>query len=415
MRNDDRSQRRPDGSIAMTDRPLSSRRGSCCVSPDAEGARPRLSDGCWVATGRRSRAAAGKTRVPLPEPRRRHAERGRVRAPIALDAARGVPRGDGLDSRAARSGWGRRRFDARRQAGARGDRRRLLDGPDRGHQPPVRPVREGDRLCHRRRAQAGRQGLSRTRPPRSSSPARSSSRRRPARSRSTIRWCGGATFPGANWRHPEGPESYDRRQGRLSGRPGLLGRRRRLRPMGRQAAAHRGRVGVRRARRQGPDAIRLGRRIAARRQVAGQYLARALPRRRTRPRTASPGRPRSARSRPMASACTTWRATSGNGVPTGIGRATTSARRGTRQGPASSFDPDEPGVPKRVQRGGSFLCSDQYCTRYLPGRAGKGAVDSARLARRIPLRAVAQRTPAVTVAGRPGAGGSSRELNARAP
>jgi sulfatase modifying factor 1 len=46
-------------------------------------------------------------------------------------------------------------------------------------------------------------------------------------------------------------------------------------------------------------------------------------------------------------------------------------------GPQSSYDPDEPGVPKRVQRGGSFLCSDQYCTRYLPGARGKGASDSA--------------------------------------
>jgi sulfatase modifying factor 1 len=45
-------------------------------------------------------------------------------------------------------------------------------------------------------------------------------------------------------------------------------------------------------------------------------------------------------------------------------------------GPTSSYDPDEPGAKKRVQRGGSFLCSDQYCTRYLPGARGKGAVDS---------------------------------------
>jgi formylglycine-generating enzyme required for sulfatase activity len=46
------------------------------------------------------------------------------------------------------------------------------------------------------------------------------------------------------------------------------------------------------------------------------------------------------------------------------------------QGPSSGFDPDEPGIKKRVQRGGSFLCCDQYCTRYLPGARGKGAVDS---------------------------------------
>jgi formylglycine-generating enzyme required for sulfatase activity len=46
------------------------------------------------------------------------------------------------------------------------------------------------------------------------------------------------------------------------------------------------------------------------------------------------------------------------------------------QGPPSSHDPLEPGTPKRVQRGGSFLCSDLYCTRYLPGSRGKGATDS---------------------------------------
>ncbi len=42
------------------------------------------------------------------------------------------------------------------------------------------------------------------------------------------------------------------------------------------------------------------------------------------------------------------------------------------KGPASSRDPDEPGVPKRVQKGGSFLCTDEYCGRYLPGTRGKG-------------------------------------------
>lgn len=42
------------------------------------------------------------------------------------------------------------------------------------------------------------------------------------------------------------------------------------------------------------------------------------------------------------------------------------------QGPADSFDPNEPGVPKRVQRGGSFLCTEQYCTRYMVGTRGKG-------------------------------------------
>jgi formylglycine-generating enzyme required for sulfatase activity len=42
------------------------------------------------------------------------------------------------------------------------------------------------------------------------------------------------------------------------------------------------------------------------------------------------------------------------------------------QGPVDSFDPAEPAVAKRVQKGGSFLCTDQYCSRYMPGARGKG-------------------------------------------
>jgi sulfatase modifying factor 1 len=42
------------------------------------------------------------------------------------------------------------------------------------------------------------------------------------------------------------------------------------------------------------------------------------------------------------------------------------------QGPETSYDPDEPGIPKRVQKGGAFLCTDQYRTRYMPGSRGKG-------------------------------------------
>jgi len=34
------------------------------------------------------------------------------------------------------------------------------------------------------------------------------------------------------------------------------------------------------------------------------------------------------------------------------------------QGPADSIDPDEPGAQKRVTRGGSYLCSDLYCAGY---------------------------------------------------
>ncbi|AUD03793.1 formylglycine-generating enzyme family protein [Spirosoma pollinicola] len=46
------------------------------------------------------------------------------------------------------------------------------------------------------------------------------------------------------------------------------------------------------------------------------------------------------------------------------------------QGPSDSYDPDEPDAIKRVQRGGSFLCSDEYCIRYKAGSRGKGEVSS---------------------------------------
>lgn len=46
------------------------------------------------------------------------------------------------------------------------------------------------------------------------------------------------------------------------------------------------------------------------------------------------------------------------------------------QGPAEAFDPDEPGTPpnapKRVIRGGSFLCNEDYCMSYRPS-ARRGA------------------------------------------
>jgi formylglycine-generating enzyme required for sulfatase activity len=46
------------------------------------------------------------------------------------------------------------------------------------------------------------------------------------------------------------------------------------------------------------------------------------------------------------------------------------------KGPASSNDPDEPGVPKRVMRGGSFLCNDGYCSSYRSSARMKSSPDS---------------------------------------
>ena len=46
-------------------------------------------------------------------------------------------------------------------------------------------------------------------------------------------------------------------------------------------------------------------------------------------------------------------------------------------GPSDALDPEEPGIKKKVQRGGSFLCTEQYCTRYMVGTRGKGDYRSA--------------------------------------
>lgn len=47
------------------------------------------------------------------------------------------------------------------------------------------------------------------------------------------------------------------------------------------------------------------------------------------------------------------------------------------QGPDAPYDPAEPGEKKRVHKGGSFLCSDQYCTRFMVGTRGKGEESTA--------------------------------------
>ena len=45
-------------------------------------------------------------------------------------------------------------------------------------------------------------------------------------------------------------------------------------------------------------------------------------------------------------------------------------------GPETSFDPQEPGIVKRVQRGGSFMCSDEYCVGYRVSARMKGEEDT---------------------------------------
>ena len=45
--------------------------------------------------------------------------------------------------------------------------------------------------------------------------------------------------------------------------------------------------------------------------------------------------------------------------------------------PDSSWNPSEPGEEMRGHRGGSFLCFDQYCTRFRVGTHGRGEMRTA--------------------------------------
>jgi formylglycine-generating enzyme required for sulfatase activity len=56
--------------------------------------------------------------------------------------------------------------------------------------------------------------------------------------------------------------------------------------------------------------------------------------------------------------------------------AETGAAARNPQGPAAPFDPAEPSEKKKVHRGGSYLCTDQYCSRYMVGTRGKGEIST---------------------------------------
>ncbi len=43
--------------------------------------------------------------------------------------------------------------------------------------------------------------------------------------------------------------------------------------------------------------------------------------------------------------------------------------------PDTAYDPADPAVPKHVVKGGSYLCSDDYCFRYRPAARSPGPVD----------------------------------------
>lgn len=46
------------------------------------------------------------------------------------------------------------------------------------------------------------------------------------------------------------------------------------------------------------------------------------------------------------------------------------------EGPGNSYDPDEQTVPKKIVRGGSFLCNDSYCSGYRVAARMKSSADT---------------------------------------
>lgn len=69
----------------------------------------------------------------------------------------------------------------------------------------------------------------------------------------------------------------------------------------------------------------------------------------------------------------------GNGAVIGIKTTTIQAWQELQRipwGPSTSYDPDEPYVPKKVSRGGFLMCNDSYCSGYLVARRMKSSADS---------------------------------------
>jgi formylglycine-generating enzyme required for sulfatase activity len=116
-------------------------------------------------------------------------------------------------------------------------------------------------------------------------------------------------------------------------------------------------------------------------RTGGKWMANTYPGRfptRTRRRTASLPPPPWARSRPTATACTTWQETWWEWCATGTDPATMPPPCATRR--------DRPAGPSACRRVARFLCSDQYCARYMPGGRGKGEPDAAHEPPGLPLR-----------------------------
>ena len=170
----------------------------------------------------------------------------------------------------------------------------------------------------------------------------------------------------------------------LSGRARRVCRCRGVRGVGRPAAADRSRMGIRRARRAVGEPLRVGQRAHAARRAPAPTFTRARSRCTTTGADGFAGR-RAGRavSRRTRTGSSTSPATSGNGSSDWYrpdyyahARRGRRRRRAIRAAPTTRSIRRSPARAKRVQRGGSFLCTDQYCSRYMVGTRGKSEVST---------------------------------------
>ena len=193
-----------------------------------------------------------------------------------------------------------------------------------------------------------------------------------------------AYVPGASWLHPWGPESsidglddHPVVHVNFEDATGVL-------RLGGEEASHRGRMGARRPRRARRRRIRVGGRAHPRRPAHGQHLARRVP-------DGEPARDGFEWTAPVRSfppngyglyqmAGNVWEWTSDfyearHRVPGGCCGPAKNPRGGV---PEKSLDPALPGsfIPRRVTKGGSFLCAPNYCRRYRPAARMAQPVDT---------------------------------------
>ena len=186
--------------------------------------------------------------------------------------------------------------------------------------------------------------------------------------------------PGADWRRPDGPGSN------IDGKDDhpvvqrLVGRRGRFCEMGRQAVADGSRVGVRGSRRTGQQTIHVGgRKAGGERKWQTNIWQGQFPYK----NTAEDGFERTAPAKSFPANgyglfdmsgnvwewCSDWYQR--DLYRTRAGKLTVNPK-----GPESSNDPQHPFEPRRVQKGGSFLCNDSYCSRYRPSARHSSTPDS---------------------------------------